>query len=112
MPPLTQGYFTILAPAYLAQRGEAAATTLTNNFADLTAATLVAADNTAMIQTDLSAITSALDGLPGRALLPTEQVQRAGQLLRFLNLVGVEYGRGVRNGAVTSDLEIREGGNL
>ncbi|MEZ4682524.1 MAG: hypothetical protein R2932_50785 [Caldilineaceae bacterium] len=103
-----QGYFTILAPAYLAQRGEAAATTLTNNFADLTAATLVAADNTAMIQTDLSAITGALDGFRAAPLLPTEQVQRAGQLLRFLNLVGVEYGRGVRNGAVTSDLEIRE----
>jgi len=41
-------------------------------------------------------------------LTKAEQARRAGQLLRFLSLVPVEYGRGVRNGQVTRDLEIQE----
>ena len=39
---------------------------------------------------------------------PAEQSRRAGQLLRFLSLVPVEYGRGVVDGRVTQDIEIQE----
>ncbi|KPV51412.1 hypothetical protein SE17_21310, partial [Kouleothrix aurantiaca] len=41
-------------------------------------------------------------------LSAADQARRAGQLQRFLALVPVEYGRGVSNGQVTQDLEIRE----
>lgn len=103
-----QGYFTILQPAYLEQRQAAATANLAANFVALTKATLVDTTTPAALQAQLTTIDGALDGFRAAPLLPAEQAQRAGQLLRFLNLVGVEYGRGVRNGTVTSDLEIRE----
>ncbi len=103
-----QGYFTILQPAYLEQRQAAATASLDANFAALTKATLVDTTTPAELQAQLATITGALDGFRAAPLLPAEQAQRAGQLLRFLNLVGVEYGRGVSNGTVKSDLEIRE----
>jgi len=53
-------------------------------------------------------VTAALDGFRAAPLSPQEQRRRAGQLLRFLSLVPVEYSRGIRNGVVTADLEIRE----
>ncbi len=56
----------------------------------------------------LAAVDQALQGFRAAPLSPTDQVRRANQLLRFLALVPVEYGRGVRNGTVTVDLEIRE----
>ena len=49
-----------------------------------------------------------LEGFRAAPLSPDEQARRAGQMLRFLSLVPVEYGRGVRGGAVSVDLEIRE----
>ncbi|HRW06567.1 MAG TPA: FTR1 family protein [Caldilineaceae bacterium] len=102
-----QGYFAILQPAYLEQRQKVATDALRADLAALTAATLANA-STAELQAQLATVSAALDGFRAAPLLPAEQVQRAGQLLRFLNLVGVEYSRGVRNGEVTSDLEIRE----
>ena len=39
---------------------------------------------------------------------PQEQQRRAGQLLRYLSLVSVEYGRGIRDSQVALDLEITE----
>ncbi|MEZ4863076.1 MAG: FTR1 family protein [Caldilineaceae bacterium] len=98
------GYFAILQPAYLEQRQATATDALQNHFVQLTAAGL----SGAAVGDRLAAITTALAGFRAAPLLPAEQAQRAAQLLRFLNLVGVEYGRGVRNGVVTSDLEIRE----
>ena len=43
-------------------------------------------------------------GLPGRTALRAEQLRRAGQLERFLKLVPIEYGRGVRDGRVVARL--------
>jgi high-affinity iron transporter len=37
-----------------------------------------------------------------------DQARRAGQLVRYLSLVPIEYGRGVRNGEVVVDIEIGE----
>ncbi len=103
-----QGYFAILQPAYLEQRQAAATAALSADFAALTNATLAGDTAAAPLTAQLATISSALDGFRAAPLLPAEQAQRAGQLLRFLNLVGVEYGRGVNNGVVTSDLEMRE----
>ena len=49
-----------------------------------------------------------LNNFRAAPLSPAEQSRRAGQLLRFLSLVPVEYERGVIDGPVTKDLEIQE----
>jgi len=56
----------------------------------------------------LESVQELLRGFRAAPLSPAEQVRRSGQLLRFLQLVPIEYERGVRNGQVIIDLEIRE----
>lgn len=102
---LAQGYFAMLAPAYGSQRGEAAVTTTQGAFAELTQT----AQSGQPVAAALMQVNSSLDGFRAAPLSPVEQHRRAGQLLRFLALVPVEYGRGVTAGVVTKDLEIREG---
>ncbi len=94
---LAQGYFGILAPSFEAQRGVAA---LRQAQTALTG--LVQGDAVAPVQ-------AALVGFRAAPLSEAEQGRRAGQLLRFLSLVPVEYARGVRGGEVAVDLELREG---
>ncbi|MGH9790532.1 MAG: iron permease, partial [Candidatus Acidiferrales bacterium] len=53
-------------------------------------------------------IDAALEGFRAAPLSEEELARRAGQLMRFLSLVPVEYERGVRNGVITSDIEIQE----
>lgn len=95
-----EGYFTILAPAYAQQRGDTALASARQAFAALgTADDLPAA---------LAAVNAALDGFRAAPLSPAEQARRAGQLLRFVSLIPVEYGRGVNQGRVLHDFEIQE----
>jgi high-affinity iron transporter len=101
---LAEGYFAILTPAYTEQRGQASAQMATAAFADLRRAALQGAVPTAA----LADVENALQGFRAAPLSPAEQERRAGQMLRFLSLVPLEYSRGVRNGAVAVDLEIRE----
>lgn len=101
---LAQGYFAMLLPAYQNQRGNAAAATASAAFATLTAA----AQHGQAVDTATNAVNAVLDGFRAAPLSPAEQHRRAGQLLRFLSLVPVEYSRGVHDGIVTTDLEIRE----
>lgn len=101
---LAQGYFAILLPAYQAQRGNAAAATASTALARLAAA----AQQGQAVDAATNAVNAALEGFRAAPLSPAEQHRRAGQLLRFLSLVPVEYGRGVHDGIVTTDLEIRE----
>ena len=101
---LAQGYFAILQPAYQEQRGSEAATQASAAFAALT----TAAQDGQAIDAATNAVNTALEGFRAAPLSPAEQRRRAGQLLRFLSLVPVEYGRGVHDGIVTTDLEIRE----
>lgn len=101
---LAQGYFAMLLPAYQSQRGNDAAATASAAFATLTAA----AQHGQAVDTATNAVSAALEGFRAAPLSPAEQHRRAGQLLRFLALVPVEYSRGVHDGIVTTDLEIRE----
>ena len=101
---LAQGYFAILLPAYQEQRGSEAATKASAAFAALTTAT----QDGQAIAGAATEVNTALEGFRAAPLSPAEQRRRAGQLLRFLSLVPVEYGRGVHDGIVTTDLEIRE----
>ncbi|PMP83405.1 MAG: iron permease, partial [Roseiflexus castenholzii] len=101
---LAEGYFTLLAPAYAEQRGDAAANTAYAAFERLRQAALAGVNLTI----PLEAVQQTLRGFRAAPLSPAEQKRRAGQMLRFLHLVPVEYERGVRNGQVTTELEIRE----
>lgn len=101
---LAQGYFALLAPAYSEQRGASAANAASNQFDALVAASLASAP----MHEDLAAAQAALVGFRAAPLSPAEQARRAGQLLRYINLVAVEYGRGVVDGRVTLQFEIQE----
>jgi high-affinity iron transporter len=102
---LAEGYFFILSPAYLEQRGSDSLANAQTAFADLR---IVVVENPAGLNQKLSAVESNLNNFRAAPLSPAEQSRRAGQLMRFLSLVPVEYARGVVDGRVTRDLEIQE----
>ncbi|WP_295823593.1 FTR1 family protein [uncultured Deinococcus sp.] len=95
---LAQGYFALLRDAYVAQRGEAAATALEARFAALPGS--------------LDAVNAALAEFRAAPLSEREVAARASQVIRFLGLVPVEYARGVKlDGAqavVTQAVEVNE----
>ncbi|SMB78799.1 FTR1 family iron permease [Deinococcus hopiensis] len=95
---LAAGYFRLLRPAYAGQRGQNATTRLSRAFEDLPAA--------------LPQVQAGLEGFRAAPLSEREKSGRAAQLLRYLPLVSVEYGRGVKaDGAgavVTQEVEVNE----
>lgn len=101
---LADGYFAILAPSLAQQRGEPARAAASGAFSELAAVALRGGDLDAAT---LSAEQS-IAGFRAAPLSQADQVRRAGQLMRFLALVPVEYSRGVAGGKVTKDLELRE----
>jgi high-affinity iron transporter len=101
---LASGYFTILAPAFKEQRGAGQLAEARGRFADLQAAALSGRGVPAAI----ARVDDALRGFRAAPLGVAEQARRAGQMLRYLKLVPIEYGRAIRNGQVAVDLEIRE----
>ena len=101
---LARGYWAMLAPTFAEQRGADALAAAEAKWEQLSAASLGSGD----VPATVAALEEQLRGFRAAPLSADEQVRRAGQLLRFLSLVPVEYGRGVRNGRVTLDLEIRE----
>lgn len=101
---LTAGYWEILAPIYREQRDDAATATAQQAFNALR--DQAAAGKS--VATLLPNIDAALRGFRAAPLSVAEQNRRAGQLLRFVSLVSVEYARGVKSGMVTVPLEIQE----
>ena len=101
---LAHGYFAMLAPAYTEQRGPAALQQLDQLFRELR----TAARNGAAVIPLLDQLEAELGGFRAAPLTLDEQARRATQLRHFLQLVPVEYERGVRNGKVVHDFEIRE----
>ncbi len=99
---LSSGYFEILAPAYQKALGEAKLRTGR-------AAFIALEQNGAGA---LVRVKAALEGFRAAPLTEQEIRQRAGQTLRFLSLVPLEYGRGVSGAAgavvVKRDIEIVE----
>lgn len=104
MGALALGYWRIVAPAYSATRGTRAARSLTHSFEALAAA----ARDSSPSARHLSRVESALASFRAAPLTNGELMQRAGQLDRFLRLVPIEYGRGVKDGRVTLEFEIQE----
>ena len=94
------GYFRILAPRYAEDRGQQAAQQARATFDALpTAKDLAPA---------LDAASKELEGFTAAPFTPEEAARRAQQLIQFLALVPVEYGRGVKGTHVTRDFEIQE----
>jgi len=102
---LAEGYFFVLSPAYLEQRGDASLAEAQAAFADLRVAVI---EEPQLLSKTLAEVETSLNNFRAAPLSPAEQSRRAGQLLRFLSLVPVEYDRGVAEGRVTLDLEIQE----
>jgi high-affinity iron transporter len=102
---LAEGYFFILSTAYLEQRGSPS---LQKTQAAFHALRLSAIDSPEELNKNLTIAENALNNFRAAPLSPAEQSRRAGQVLRFLSLVPVEYGRGVLDGRVTQDIEIQE----
>lgn len=101
---LAEGYFVILAPAYAQQRGQEARQASMALLTELR----IKAQAGQSVAAILPKVEATLKGFRAAPLSAEEQHRRAGQLLRFLQLVPIEYGRGVRGGQVTSGIEIRE----
>ena len=99
-------YWPILAPRYVQDRGQAAADALGDDFAALAAAG--AAGDVAAYRAARERVTAGLADFTAAPLTSEESARRAQQLLRFLALVPVEYGRGVKDTRVTLDFEIQE----
>jgi high-affinity iron transporter len=91
------GYFEILAARYTEDRGAAATDGARATFAALRTG-----------EAEPKAAAAALEGFTAAPFTPDEAARRAQQLLRFLALVPVEYGRGVKDTRVTLDFEIQE----
>jgi high-affinity iron transporter len=103
---LARGYFAVLRDSYARQRGAAAAARATTAFEALKAAAL--ARDGAGVERAAAQIDEALNAFRAAPLAPDEEIRRAGQFLRFLALVPVEYGRGVADGRVTVAFELQE----
>lgn len=103
---LAAGYFDILAPSYAEQRGETLLGTTRAVFTTLVDSALVVDD--IAFTNARTAIDAAISGFRAAPLSDAELARRAGQFLRFIQLVPVEYGRGVYNGVVTNSIEIQE----
>ena len=103
---LARGYFATLAAAYAEQRSPAEARAAAAAFEELVAA--AEAGDDAGVEAAQAEIDAALEGFRAAPLSEEEELRRAGQLMRFLALVPIEYERGVKNGEVTLDFEIQE----
>ncbi|MDZ4768507.1 MAG: FTR1 family protein [Chloroflexota bacterium] len=103
---LAAGYFTILADSFAEQRGAESLSGAQTAFAALTDAALTR-DELAYADAR-TAVESVLVGFRAVPLSDEELARRAGQFSRYLTLVPIEYGRGVRDGVITNDIEIQE----
>lgn len=103
---LAAGYFAMLADTFGAQRGPQALTEMQGYFDRLVAAAV--AGDEAAFETLPGQIEAALAGFRAVPLSDQELARRAGQFVRYLTLVPVEYARGVRDGVVVNDIEVQE----
>jgi high-affinity iron transporter len=103
---LAAGYWRIIAREYAEQRGEQAASAASKRFAALERAA-ARGDRKGYKQARDEAVAS-LTGFTAAPFTPEEQARRAQQLIRFLDLVPIEYDHGTDDGEVTIAFEIQE----
>jgi high-affinity iron transporter len=103
---LAGGYWPILAAEYKRQRGQAAAVRLDRTFAGLERA--AAAGDRRTFGAARERALAQLDGFTAAPFTPEEQARRAQQLIRFLDLIPIEYNDGTEDDRVTIPFEIQE----
>jgi len=103
---LAVGYWRILQPAYEAQLGIEARQETDSHFERLLADGPIG--RPAEINLLIEDVRATLRTFRAAPLEKVELARRAGQLIRFLTLVEVEYGRGVEDGQIILDFEIQE----
>ena len=106
MAARAEGLWRLVEGPFRAQRGRAGATAVSRAAAALSAAALGGSDRQAALR--LARLRELLSGYRAVPLAEEEQLHRAGQLLRFLELVPIEYDRGVEGNRVTLGFEIQE----
>ena len=103
---LAAGYFAIVRASYAEQRGEAAAASLSATLSELVSAAV--ASDWPTLSAQQAEAQATLRGFSA-APLSAEEIERKGtQLLQFLNLLQIEYAKGVRNGVISAPLEVQE----
>jgi high-affinity iron transporter len=103
---IAAGYWAILSPTFREQRGAAAQATADRNFAELEAA--AARTDRAAYGRARDAALASIDAFTAAPFTAEEQARRAQQLIRFLDLVPVEFDHGTDDGRVTIAFEIQE----
>ncbi len=103
---LAAGYFNILSNTYAEQRG-AEKLQETSTVFDSLSRVAVSGDQYSF-ELNMESIQTALTGFRAAPLSETDQARRAGQLIRFVDLVSIEYKRGIRDGMVVKGIEIQE----
>jgi high-affinity iron transporter len=95
------GYWLAIAPEYGEQRGAAERRAAERDFARLAAAA-------AGFEAARKRVEANLEGFTAAPLTPDEQINRASQLDRFIDLVPKEYDKGTSDGRVTVPFEVQE----
>jgi high-affinity iron transporter len=103
---IAASYFEILAGEYERQRGMAALGRARSTFAGLARAGVER--GRATFDHALNLARGVLDGFTAAPFTAAERARRAQQLVRFLDLVPVEYDHGTDDGKVTIPFEIQE----
>ena len=103
---LAAGYWPILAPEYRHQRGAVAARAVSRDFAALVRS--AAANRFDAFAAARERIARDLRGFTAAPFTAEEQARRAGQLVRFLDLIPIEYRDGTEDGRVTIPFELQE----
>ncbi len=103
---IAHGYWLAIANEYGKQRGNAARRTTDRDFATLAAAG--AAADRQRFEAARKRVEADLKGFTAAPLTPEEEVNRASQLTRFLDLVPKEYDKGTSDGRVTIPFEVQE----
>jgi high-affinity iron transporter len=101
---LALGYWTILRPVYRSSHSATETTKLARSFEDIASASSVGR----IPRAAMSDVERGLAAFRAAPLSESDLARRAGQLERFLQLVPIEYGRGVADGRVTLEFEIQE----
>lgn len=101
-----RGYWQIVAPAYEAQNGAEARAVVDQTFDDLVAASV--AGDASGFDAGVTSVQGVLAQFRAAPMTAAEQSERAHQLIQFLGLIPVEYGRGVSGTTVQVPLEIEE----
>ncbi len=103
---IAAGYWRIIAPEYRDQLGAASTRQTGTAFAAL--ADAAARTQVSRFLALRTSVLADLDGFTAAPLTPEEQVRRANQLTRFLDLVPIEFDDGTEDQRVTIPFEIQE----